>query len=155
MVARDDGVEPWWQTGVVYQVYPRSFQDSTGDGTGDLAGLVSRLDHPVELGVDAVWVSPIYPSPMVDFGYDITDHCDVDPRFGTLADLDALLVGAHERGLRVLLDLVPGHTSDQHPWFLAARSSRQDPQRDWYVWRDPAPDGGPPSNWVSEFGGSA
>jgi alpha-glucosidase len=145
----------WWQAGVVYQVYPRSFQDSTGDGVGDLVGIRSRLDHLVDLGVDALWISPIYPSPMVDFGYDVTDHRDVDPRFGTLADLDALLDAAHERGLQVLLDLVPGHTSDRHPWFVASRSSRADPRRDWYVWRDPAPGGGPPNNWVSEFGGPA
>lgn len=145
----------WWQAGVVYQVYPRSFQDSTGDGVGDLAGITSRLDHLVMLGVDVVWISPIYPSPMADFGYDITDHCDVDPLFGSLDDLDALLAAAHARGLRVLLDLVPCHTSDRHPWFMAARSSRADPKRDWYVWADPAPDGGPPNNWVSEFGGSA
>lgn len=155
MPVDSDGSVAWWQSGVVYQVYPRSFQDATGDGIGDLPGIVSRLDHLVELGVDAVWVSPIYPSPMVDFGYDIADHCDVDPLFGTLADLDALLAAAHERGLKVLLDLVPAHTSDQHPWFLASRSSREDPQRDWYVWRDAGPDGDPPSNWVSEFGGSA
>jgi alpha-glucosidase len=145
----------WWQAGVVYQVYPRSFQDSTGDGVGDLQGIRSRLDHLDELGVDAVWISPIYPSPMADGGYDISDHCDIDPLFGTLDDLDALLDAAHNRGLKLLLDLVPGHTSDQHPWFVASRSSRDDPKRDWYVWRDPAPDGGPPNNWVSEFGGPA
>jgi alpha-glucosidase len=122
---------------------------------GDLAGIRLRLDHLVELGVDAVWISPIYPSPLVDFGYDITDHCAVDPRFGTLDDLDDLLAAAHDRGLRVLLDLVPGHTSDQHPWFRDARASRRSAKRAWYVWTDPAADGGPPTNWVSEFGGSA
>ena len=155
MALDEDGAAAWWQAGVIYQVYPRSFQDSTGDGVGDLQGIRSRLDHLVDLGVDAVWISPIYPSPMADFGYDITDHCDVDPLFGTLDDLDALLAAAHGRGLRILLDLVPGHTSDRHPWFVASRSSREDPKREFYIWRDPAPDGGPPNNWVSEFGGPA
>ena len=150
-----DGGVAWWQAGVVYQVYPRSFKDSTGDGVGDLQGIRSRLDHLVELGVDAVWISPVYPSPMADFGYDITDHRDIDPLFGTLEDFGDLLEAAHGRGLKVLLDLVPAHTSDQHPWFVASRSSRQDPKRDWYLWRDPSPDGGPPNNWVSEFGGPA
>lgn len=145
----------WWQRGVVYQVYPRSFQDTDGDGVGDLEGIRRRLDHLVDLGIDVVWVSPIYPSPMVDFGYDITDHTDVDPLFGTLGDFDRLLSACHDRGLRVVLDFVPGHTSDQHPWFVAARSSRDDPRHDWFVWADPAPGGGPPNNWVSEFGGSA
>ena len=145
----------WWQCGVVYQVYPRSFQDTDGDGVGDLEGIRQRVDHMVDLGVDAVWISPIYPSPMADFGYDITDHTDVDPLFGTLGDLDRLLTACHERRLRVVLDFVPGHTSDQHPWFVAARSSRDNPHRDWYVWADPAPGGGPPNNWVSEFGGPA
>ena len=151
----DGGRTAWWQRGVIYQVYPRSFQDSSGDGVGDLQGIRSRLDHLVALGVDAVWISPIYPSPMADFGYDIADHCDIDPLFGTLDDLDELLVAAHGRGLRILLDLVPGHTSDQHPWFVASRSARDDPRRDWYIWCDPAPGGGPPNNWVSEFGGPA
>jgi alpha-glucosidase len=145
----------WWQRGVVYQVYPRSFQDSDGDGVGDLPGLLARLDHLVDLGVDAVWVSPVYPSPMADFGYDVADHVGIDPVFGTLGDMDRLIEGAHARGLRVVLDYVPNHTSDRHPWFLASRSSRGDPRRDWYVWRDPAPGGGPPSNWLSEFGGGA
>jgi alpha-glucosidase len=140
---------------VVYQVYPRSFMDHDGDGVGDLAGILTRLDHLVDLGVDAVWISPVYPSPMADFGYDVSDFCDVDPRFGTLQDLDRVLAAAHDRGLKVLLDLVPGHTSDQHPWFVASRSSRSDPKRDFYVWADPAPDGGPPNNWVGEFGGPA
>jgi len=145
----------WWQRGVVYQVYPRSFQDSDGDGIGDLAGIQARLDHLVDLGVDAVWISPIFPSPMVDFGYDVADYCGVDPMFGSLDDFDELLARAHDRGLRVLLDFVPSHTSDQHPWFQAARSSRDDPRRDWYIWHDGGPDGGPPNNWVSEFGGPA
>ena len=137
----------WWQRGVIYQVYPRSFADSDGDGVGDLRGLTSRLDHLAWLGVDAVWLSPIYESPMKDFGYDISDHTAIDPRFGSLADFDALVAAAHERGLRVLLDFVPNHTSEEHPWFT------QSP--DFYVWRDPAPEGGPPNNWLSVFGGPA
>ncbi|MFM2043333.1 MAG: hypothetical protein RLY86_1909 [Pseudomonadota bacterium] len=146
---------PWWQRGIVYQVYPRSFQDGNGDGIGDLAGITARLDHLVDLGVDAVWISPIYPSPMADFGYDVADYCDIDPIFGTLADFDRLAAAVHDRGLKLILDLVPNHTSDQHPWFQESRSSRDNPKRDWYIWRDPAPDGGPPNNWLSEFGGSA
>ena len=143
--------EPWWKAAVIYQVYPRSFADSDGDGVGDLEGLRSHLDHLVWLGVDGVWLSPIYRSPMADFGYDISDHCDVDPVFGTLADADRVVAEAHERGLKVLLDWVPNHTSDQHPWFLASRSSRTDPQRPWYVWRDGGPDGSPPNRWASAF----
>lgn len=142
----------WWRTGVVYQIYPRSFSDSDGDGVGDLPGVVQHLDHLVELGVDAVWLSPFYRSPMADFGYDISDHCDVDPVFGTLADADHLIDQAHRDGLKVVLDYVPNHVSDQHPWFLAARSSASDPHRSWFVWRDPAPDGGPPNNWSAAFG---
>jgi alpha-glucosidase len=145
----------WWQSATIYQIYPRSFQDSDGDGIGDLPGITARLDHLAALGIDAVWISPIYPSPMADFGYDVADYCDVDPRFGTLADFDAMLARAHGLGLRVLLDLVPNHSSDRHPWFAASRSSRTDPKRDWYIWRDPAPDGGPPNNWISDFGGPA
>ncbi len=145
----------WWQRGVIYQIYPRSFQDSNGDGIGDLNGIAQRLDHLVDLGVDAIWISPIYPSPMKDFGYDVADYCGVDARFGTLADLDALIAAAHGRGLKVLLDLVPNHSSDQHPWFIESRSSRNNPKRDWYLWRDPGPNGGPPNNWISDFGGSA
>ena len=141
----------WWRRGVIYQIYPRSFQDSDGDGIGDLAGIRARLDYLAGLGVDAIWISPIYPSPMADFGYDISDYCDIDPIFGTLADFDRLLAEAHARGLRVILDFVPNHTSDQHPWFLESRASRDNPKRDWYLWRDPAPDGGPPNNWLSEF----
>ena len=146
---------PWWKSAVIYQVYPRSYQDSDGDGVGDLAGVERRLDHLVDLGVDAVWLSPIYPSPMADFGYDVADYCDVDPRFGTLADFDRLLAAAHARGLKLLLDFVPNHTSDRHPWFVESRSSRTNAKRDWYIWRDPGRDGGPPNNWVSDFGGSA
>ena len=145
----------WWRDGVIYQVYPRSFQDSGSDGVGDLRGILARLDYLVELGVDAVWVSPFYPSPMADFGYDVANYTDVDPLFGTLADFDALLAGAHARGLKLILDFVPNHTSDQHPWFVASRSARDDAKRDWYLWRDAAPDGGPPNNWMSHFGGSA
>lgn len=145
----------WWQRGVVYQVYPRSFQDSNGDGVGDLRGIAARLDHLVDLGVDALWLSPIQPSPMADFGYDVADYCGVDPIFGNLEDFDALVAAAHGRGLRVILDFVPNHSSDRHPWFLESRASRGSARRDWYIWRDPAPDGGPPTNWISHFGGSA
>jgi alpha-glucosidase len=145
----------WWQTGVIYQIYPRSFQDSSGDGIGDLAGIVRRLPHLAELGVDALWLSPIFPSPMADFGYDIADYTGIDPVFGTLDDFDALLAAAHALDLKVILDLVPNHTSDRHPWFIESRSSRDNPKRDWYIWRDPAPGGAPPNNWMSEFGGGA
>ena len=145
----------WWQRGVIYQVYPRSFMDSDGDGVGDLPGILARLDHLTWLGVDAIWLSPVHPSPMDDFGYDISDYTGVDPVFGTMDDLDRLVAAAHTRGLRVLLDWVPNHTSDQHPWFVASRSSPADPKRDWYVWRDPRPDGGPPSNWLRYVGDSA
>ncbi len=146
----------WWQDAVFYQVYPRSFQDSTGDGTGDLAGITARLPYLAEtLGVGAVWVSPFYPSPMADFGYDVADYCDVDPRFGTLADFDELLATAHDLGLRLIVDWVPNHSSDRHPWFVESRTSRASPKRDWYVWADPRPGGGPPNNWLSLFGGPA
>ena len=140
---------------MIYQIYPRSFQDSDADGVGDLAGIESRLDYLAELGIDAIWLSPIYPSPMADFGYDIADYCDIDPMFGDLAGFDRLLAAVHGRGLRLLLDYVPNHSSDQHPWFVESRSSRENPKRDWYIWRDPAPSGGPPNNWISDFGGSA
>ncbi len=145
----------WWQKAVIYQIYPRSFQDSDGDGVGDLRGITERLPYLSDLGVDALWLSPIFTSPMADFGYDIADYEGIDPLFGSMADFDALIAAAHARGLKVLLDLVPNHTSDRHPWFLDSRASRQNPKRDWYIWRDPAPDGGPPNNWLSEFGGSA
>ena len=143
----------WWQWGVLYQIYPRSFQDSNGDGVGDLRGVLQRLPYLCDLGVDALWLSPIFPSPMADFGYDISSYVDIDPLFGDLADLDVLIEAAHARGLRVLLDLVPNHTSDRHPWFVESRASRDNAKRDWYIWRDPAADGGPPNNWLSHFGG--
>ena len=146
---------PWWQTAVVYQIYPRSFQDSNRDGIGDLAGITQRLSYLAELGIDAIWLSPIYPSPMEDFGYDISDYTGIDPIFGTLTQFDELLGEAHRSGIRAILDLVPNHSSDQHPWFVESRSSRHSPKRDWYIWRDPSPNGGPPNNWLSEFGGSA
>ena len=145
----------WWQRGVIYQVYPRSFQDSDADGVGDLKGISSRLDYLVDLGVDAIWISPIFPSPMRDFGYDVTDYCAIHPLFGSLADFDALLEAAHARGFKIILDFVPNHTSDEHPWFQESRSSKLHPRRDWYVWRDAKPDGSPPNNWESEFGGPA
>ena len=136
---------------MIYQIYPRSFCDATGDGIGDLEGIRRRLDHVAWLGVDAVWLSPIYRSPMADAGYDVADHCDVDPLFGTLADAERLVAAAHARGLRVLLDFVPNHTSDRHPWFQESRADRTNARRAWYVWRDPAPDGGPPNDWRAAF----
>jgi alpha-glucosidase len=147
----------WWREGVFYQIYPRSFQDSNGDGVGDLPGVTSRLDHlndgtPRSLGIDAIWLSPFYRSPMADFGYDVSDYRDVDPTFGNLAEFDTLLSEAHRRNIRVIVDIVPGHTSDQHPWFKAARSSRTDPKRDYYIWADPR-GGGPPNNWRAVFRG--
>jgi alpha-glucosidase len=145
----------WWQRGIIYQVYPRSFMDADGDGVGDLRGIGARLDHLVRLGVDAVWISPIFPSPMADFGYDVADYTGIDPLFGTLEDFDALLAAAHARGLRLVLDYVPNHTSDRHAWFGESRASRASAKRDWYVWRDPGPGGGPPNNWLSHFGGPA
>jgi len=138
----------WWQHGIVYEIYSRSFQDSNGDGVGDLNGILQRLDYLVQLGVHAIWLSPIYPSPMADFGYDVADYCGIDPVFGTMEEFDRLLAEVHRRGLKMILDFVPNHTSDQHPWFLASRSSREDPKRDWYLWRDE------PNNWPSNFGGS-
>src|SRR5512147_2157925 len=147
--------ELWWQRGVVYQIYPRSFQDTNRDGVGDLEGILRRLEYCAALGIDAIWLSPIYPSPWADFGYDVADYTGIHPMFGTLAQFDRLVAEMKARGLKLILDFVPNHTSDQHPWFQQSRSSREDPKRDWYLWRDPAPDGGPPNNWLSHFGGSA
>jgi alpha-glucosidase len=145
----------WWRDAVLYQIYPRSFADSDGDGVGDLRGMISRLDHLEWLGVDAIWLSPITVSPNADWGYDVADYYAVDPALGTLGDLDDLVHQASTRGIRVVLDLVPNHTSEQHPWFIDSRSSRDSAHRDWYVWADPAPDGGPPNNWLSTFLGPA
>ncbi len=158
MIPPDDAALPWWHGAVIYQIYPRSFADANGDGIGDLVGIRQRLDHlagsEASLGVDAIWLSPIYPSPQHDFGYDISDYTDVAPEYGTLEELDELISACHERGLRFLMDLVPCHTSIDHPWFVEARSSRSSPKRDWYIWADAAADGGPPSNWEATFGGS-
>ncbi|OOY16279.1 alpha-glucosidase [Thioclava sp. DLFJ4-1] len=145
--------EDWWRGAVIYQIYPRSFQDSNGDGIGDLLGIVRRLPHVASLGADAVWISPFFTSPMKDFGYDVSDYTDVDPMFGSLADFDQVIATAHALGLKVMIDLVLSHTSDQHPWFQESRSSRDNPKADWYVWADPKPDGTPPNNWLSIFGG--
>ena len=145
----------WWQRGLIYQIYPRSFADSNGDGIGDLPGIISKLDYLHWLGIDALWISPVYPSPMADFGYDISDYKAIHPIFGTMADFDRLLASAHRLDIKVILDFVPNHTSSQHPWFLESRASQGNPKRDWYIWKDPAPDGGPPNNWLSNFGGSA
>ena len=146
---------PWWQRAVVYEIYPRSFQDSDGDGCGDLRGIVDRVDYLAWLGVDAVWITPFYPSPMADFGYDVADYVGIDPLFGSMADFDRLIAALHAKNIKLILDFVPNHTSDQHPWFQEARASRTSSKRDWYLWRDPAPDGGPPNNWVSIAGGRA
>jgi alpha-glucosidase len=145
----------WWKRGVIYQIYPRSFQDTNSDGIGDLEGIRRRLDYLVWLGIDAIWISPIFPSPMADFGYDVADYCGIDPIFGSLDDFDRLIAEAHEKGLKVILDFVPNHTSSEHPWFVESRSDRGNAKRDWYIWRDPKPDGAPPNNWISHFGGPA
>lgn len=145
----------WWQKGIIYQIYPRSFKDSNNDGVGDLRGIISKIDYLKWLGVDIVWLSPINPSPMKDFGYDITDYCGIHELFGTMDDFDELLDKLHVAGIRLLLDFVPNHTSDQHPWFKESRSSKNNRKRNWYIWKDPSPDGGPPNNWLSNFGGSA
>lgn len=145
----------WWQKGVIYQIYPRSFQDSNNDGVGDINGIIQRLDHLQWLGITAIWVSPIYPSPMADFGYDISDYTGIHPLFGTMEDFDRMLAEIHNRGMKLILDLVPNHTSDEHPWFLESRSSRDNPKRDWYLWHNARPDGSEPNNWLSVFGGSA
>ena len=158
----------WWQRGVVYQIYPRSFKDTTGNGVGDLQGVIEKLDYlndgstdptsndiPKSLGIDAIWLSPFYPSPMADFGYDVADYCDIHPLFGNLDTFDQLVTEAHRRGIKIIIDYVPNHSSDQHPWFIESRSSRDNPKRTWYIWRDPKPDGGLPNNWGSVFGGPA
>ncbi|MEM8551775.1 MAG: alpha-glucosidase family protein [Pseudomonadota bacterium] len=149
------GDPDWWRGGVIYQIYPRSFMDTNGDGIGDLPGVTQKLDYIASLGVDAIWLSPFFVSPMDDFGYDVADYCDVDPMFGALADFDFLVAEAHERGIRVLIDLVLSHTSDRHPWFVESRKSRNNDKADWYVWADPKPDGTPPNNWLAMFGGAA
>ena len=145
----------WWREAIIYQVYPRSFYDANHDGIGDLAGIAARLDYIAALGVDIVWVAPFFTSPMKDFGYDVSNYCDIDPIFGTLADFDHLVQRAHDLGLKIMIDQVLSHSSDQHPWFVESRSSRDNPKADWYVWVDPQPDGTPPNNWLSNFGGSA
>lgn len=145
----------WWQRGIIYQVYPRSFMDSDGDGIGDLEGIRSRVGYLKELGVEAVWLSPIFPSPMADFGYDVADYTGIEPMFGNMEDFDRLLAEVHGHGMKMLLDLVPNHSSDQHRWFVESRSSRDNPKRDWYIWKDAGTDGEPPNNWTSVFGGSA
>jgi alpha-glucosidase len=152
---QDAGASPWWRAGVLYQIYPRSFADANGDGHGDLQGVIDHLDHLEWLGVDGIWLSPINPSPQADWGYDVADYTSVDPAFGDLDDLDRLIAEAGRRGIRVLMDLVPNHTSDRHPWFVDARSGRTAEHRDWYVWADARPDGSPPNNWRSSFGGPA
>ncbi|RVN55462.1 alpha-glucosidase family protein [Sinorhizobium meliloti] len=153
MPAASGSDENWWRGAVIYQVYPRSFQDTDGDGMGDLRGVTRRLPHIVSLGVDAIWLSPFFTSPQADMGYDVSDYCDVDPMFGTLADFDEMLAEAHRLGLKVIIDQVISHTSDRHPWFVESRSSRTNAKADWYVWADPKPDGTAPNNWLSIFGG--
>ncbi|QQS18735.1 hypothetical protein IPL68_01485 [Candidatus Saccharibacteria bacterium] len=152
-------MKTWKDVNAIYQIYPRSFQDSNGDGVGDLKGIIQRLPYLKNevdsLGVDAVWFSPFFPSPMADFGYDVSDYCDIDPLFGSLDDFKELLEVAHSRDIKVMIDFVPNHSSSEHPWFLAARQSPDNPMRDYYVWRDAKPDGSPPNNWLSIFGGSA
>jgi alpha-glucosidase len=145
----------WWREAVIYQVYPRSFLDTNGDGVGDLPGITDKLDYIAALGVDIVWISPFFKSPMKDFGYDVSDYCDVDPLFGSLADFDRLVAKAHSLGLKIMIDQVLSHTAEAHPWFVESRTSRDNPKADWYVWSDPRPDGNPPNNWLSVFGGSS
>lgn len=145
----------WWREGVIYQIYPRSFADSNGDGVGDLDGITAHIDYIASLGVSAVWLSPIYKSPMADFGYDVADYCDIDDLFGGMEAFDRFIEAAHDRGLKVVMDYVPNHSSDQHEWFIESRASRDNPKRDWYVWKDPKPDGSPPNNWKAAFGGDA
>ncbi len=146
---------PWWRGAVIYQIYPRSFQDSNDDGVGDLNGITARLEHVASLGVDAIWLSPFFASPMKDYGYDVSDYRAVDPVFGTLADFDRLLARAHDLGLKVIIDQVYAHTSDAHSWFQESRGDRHNARADWYVWADPRPDGTPPNNWLSVFYGTS
>ena len=169
MISDENTQDPkWWQTGVIYQIYPRSFKDTSGNGIGDLEGIISKLDYlndgiigpekggtSSSLGIDAIWLSPFYPSPMADFGYDVADYVDVDPMFGDLTTFDRLVDEVHKLGMKIIIDYVPNHSSDQHPWFMESRSSRTNPKRNWYIWRDPKPDGSPPNNWGSLFGGPA
>ena len=143
----------WWKGAVIYQIYPRSFQDSNADGIGDLQGIIQRLDYIKSLGVDAVWISPFFKSPMKDFGYDISDYRDIDPMFGNIDDFDQLIAEAHQRDIKIIIDQVLSHTSNQHPWFVASREDKTNPKADWYVWADAKPDGSPPNNWLSIFGG--
>jgi len=145
----------WWETAIIYQIYPRSFQDSDGDGIGDLRGIISRLDYIADLGVDAIWISPFFKSPQKDFGYDVSDYCDINPEYGTLADFDELIAKIHDCGLKLMIDIVPAHCSDQHVWFEESRQSRDNPKADWFHWVDPLPDGSAPTNWLSFFGGRA
>jgi alpha-glucosidase len=145
----------WWRGGVIYQIYPRSYADSNGDGIGDLDGITAKLDYVADLGADGIWLSPFFKSPMKDFGYDVSDYCDVDPMFGTIADFKKLVDRAHALGLKVMIDQVLSHSSDQHPWFVESRSSLDNPKADWYIWADAKSDGTPPNNWLSIFGGSA
>src|SRR2546428_12790645 len=152
---QQSAVDPWWKHAVIYEIYPRSFQDSDGDGVGDLNGITRRLDYLKDLGIDAIWLSPMYPSPLVDFGYDVSDYTAIDPLYGTLADFDRLVSEGKKRNIRVIMDFVPNHTSDQHPWFTESRSSRSNPKRDWYIWRDGNGMGQLPNNWQSWFGHSA
>ena len=148
-------LNPWWREAIIYQVYPRSFLDTNGDGVGDLPGITSKLDYIASLGADIVWISPFFTSPMKDFGYDVSDYCDVDPLFGNLADFDDLIAKAHSVGLKIMIDQVLSHTAEAHPWFVESRKSRDNPKADWYVWADPLADGNPPNNWLSVFGGSS
>jgi alpha-glucosidase len=150
-----EGKYLWWKDGIIYQIYPRSFSDSNGDGIGDLTGITNRLDYLRDLGVDAIWLSPVYPSPQADFGYDVANYVDIDPMFGSLKDYDRLIREAHKRKIKVIMDLVLNHTSDEHPWFVESRKSRDNPYRDWYIWRDPSPMGHEPNNWYAIFGGKA
>jgi alpha-glucosidase len=150
-----DTSAPWWKNAVVYEIYPRSFADARNTGTGNLAGITAKLDYLKDLGVDAIWITPCYPSPQVDFGYDISDYEAIDPQYGTLADFDKLVAEAKKRNIKIIMDLVMNHTSDKHAWFVASSSSRNNPKHDWYIWRDGKADGSPPNNWISLFGHSA